>query len=78
MSILNALGPMPFDITTLIPIGRLVKCMLKFVSKNKIMMTMVMMLMPRMMRRKLDMLLICPINRQGLADGFTDEFGQHR
>jgi len=36
MSILNALGPMPFDITTLIPIGR-----------------------------------------QGLADGFTDEFGQH-
>ena len=34
MSILNALGPMPFDITTLIPIGRLVKCMLKFVSRN--------------------------------------------
>ena len=25
---------MPFDITTLIPIGRLVKCMVKFVSKN--------------------------------------------
>ena len=25
---------MPFDITTLIPIGRLVKCMFKFVSRN--------------------------------------------
>ena len=43
-----------------------------------IVMIMVMMLMPRMMRMRLEMLLIIPINRQGLADGFTDEFGQHR